>query len=96
VAGVVKALSSNPSDTHTHTHTHPKLKINCNYKIEVILLVSREELLWVFFFFFVVWGLNQSYTLNQPFSCEGFFEIGSYELFAPGWLPTSILLISAS
>jgi hypothetical protein len=43
-------------------------------------------------------GLNAGPTtesLHQPFF-EGFFEIGLHELFAPGWLQTSILLISAS
>jgi hypothetical protein len=37
--------------------------------------------------------------LHQPFFfCDGFFfpEIGSWELFAPGWLWTVILLISVS
>jgi hypothetical protein len=41
--------------------------------------------------------------LHQPFSCGVFvclfvcfFEIGSGEIFAKGWLQTEILLISAS
>jgi hypothetical protein len=29
-------------------------------------------------------------------SCDFFFKIGSWELFCPGWLQTTILLISAS
>jgi hypothetical protein len=34
--------------------------------------------------------------LHQPFLVLSFFEIGSRNLFAPVWLQTSILLISAS
>jgi hypothetical protein len=33
---------------------------------------------------------------TSPVFCEGFIEIRSHELFAWGWLRTSILLISAS
>jgi hypothetical protein len=49
-------------------------------------------LIFVFHFFLVlvVLGLElMVYTLNHstsPFYVMGFFEIGSYELFAPGWL----------
>jgi hypothetical protein len=32
----------------------------------------------------------------SPFCVMGYFEIGSHELFAWGWLQTMILLISAS
>jgi hypothetical protein len=55
----------------------------------------------VFFFFFFcstcVWtqGLHLE-PFHQPFFMKGFFEIGSHELFASGWLQTPILLISAS
>jgi hypothetical protein len=41
----------------------------------------------------------RAYTLSTPtafFFVIGFFEIGSHELFAWGWLQTMILLISAS
>jgi hypothetical protein len=33
--------------------------------------------------------------LHQPFFVKGVFKIGSYKLFAQGWLWTAILLISA-
>jgi hypothetical protein len=41
----------------------------------------------------------RAYTLSHstsPCFCDGFFEIQSHELFAQAWLPTMILLISAS
>jgi hypothetical protein len=49
---------------------------------------------------FVVLGFELgAYTLSHstsPLFCDGFFEIGTGELFAKGWLQTSILMISAS
>jgi hypothetical protein len=64
------------------------------YKVIVFLLLN-------FFFLFILgtgaWtqGLHLE-PLHQPYFCEGFFEIGSHELFPRGWLRTAILLISAS
>jgi hypothetical protein len=50
--------------------------------------------------FFAVLGLElRAYTLSHstsPFLQRVFFEIGSHGTICPGWLPTSILLISAS
>jgi hypothetical protein len=58
------------------------------------------------YFFFVVLGTQslrlarqarlQLEPLLQPFFVMGFFEIGSHELFAWGWLLTAILLWSLS
>jgi hypothetical protein len=52
------------------------------------------------FFFFVVLEFElRAYTLSHstsPFFVKGFSIQGLLELFAPGWLPTVILLISAS
>jgi hypothetical protein len=45
------------------------------------------------------WGLNSGPTpwATPPvLFCDGFFKIGSRELFYPGWLWTLILLIAAS
>jgi hypothetical protein len=42
------------------------------------------------------WALLLLEPLHQSFFMLGFFEIGSGELFALGWLQTAILLISAS
>jgi hypothetical protein len=56
-----------------------------------------------FFFFLQHWGLNsrsQADTLPfeplcQSFIILGIFKVGSLKLFAPGWLQTLTLLISA-
>jgi hypothetical protein len=51
-----------------------------------------------FFFFLAVldFELRTYRPLATPFYFMGFFMIGPLELFAPGWLQTTILLISAS
>jgi hypothetical protein len=61
---------------------------------------------FIYLFFFVVLGTQslrlarqarlQLEPLLQPFFVMGFFEIGSHELFAWGWLLTAILLWSLS
>jgi hypothetical protein len=56
---------------------------------------------WIgFSFFFVVLEFElRAYTLSRSTSLVfvmGFFKIGSFELFAWGWLQTMTLLISAS
>jgi hypothetical protein len=54
----------------------------------------------IFFFFWWHWDLNLRpiswATPSALFFVLGFFEIGSRELYCPGWLPAMILLISAS
>jgi hypothetical protein len=51
-----------------------------------------------FFFFFFLWLLGfelKAYTFSHsagPIFVMGFFEIGSRELFAQGWLQTVIQL----
>jgi hypothetical protein len=56
--------------------------------------------IYIYFFIFCSTGIwTQGLHLeppHQPFFVMGFFEIGSCELFAWGWLWTVILLISAS
>jgi hypothetical protein len=42
------------------------------------------------------WGLHLEPPRQLPFFVMGFFEIGSCELFAPGWPKAEILLISAT
>jgi hypothetical protein len=56
---------------------------------------------WVLALFF--FGGSRAWTqglhleaVHQSYFCDEFFEIGSGELFAWGWLRTAILLISAS
>jgi hypothetical protein len=64
--------------------------------------LSLDTPSWIFFFFFVVLGLElRHFTLSHSTSplfcvCEGFFQDRSQELFASGWLQTMILLIFAS
>jgi hypothetical protein len=53
-----------------------------------------------FFFFFCGTGVElRVFTLSHStstFFVKGFFEVGSRELFAPGWLRIAVLLMSAS
>jgi hypothetical protein len=57
---------------------------------------------YYYWHYFVVLGFelrayNLSYSTSPLFCvCDGYFEIGSCELFAQVWLGTEILLISAS
>jgi hypothetical protein len=55
---------------------------------------------FLFFSFFAILGFElRAFTLSHstsPFFVMNFFEIGSQELFARGWLQTMVLLFSAS
>jgi hypothetical protein len=83
-------------------------KIFCqmSYYRRILTFFQFKEFI-PFFFFWWHRGLNLascllgrcSYLLEplrQPFFVMAFFEIGSWELFAQGWLWIVILLISAS
>jgi hypothetical protein len=53
----------------------------------------KNDVLRLFFFFAVLGFEFRACTLTTPQApfCDGFFEIGSGEFFAWGWLQTSIL-----